>query len=289
MHAGWNLACKAKTPSAAFFTLSTSSSVLLMTPLYLHFAPHLKNIPGPVWGILAVTGFFQTLYYVSLGNAYRLSEMSLAYPMIRSLPVLMVPMVCGMVGYGRPVSGVSLAGMVIIALGCMALPLTGLGRAFFREYFRHPFLFVALAAIGITAYSIIDSKGLELLRSGTLPFSALRMALFYIAFENLFILACLCLYVPFSTRERTSLNRLRVDSLRYPLLAGPATTTAYVLVLLAMQLASNVSYVVAFRQLSILFGVVFGFLVLRERVTAMKLAGTALILVGLVLTALGSA
>jgi hypothetical protein len=48
-HAGWNLVSNSKTPSEAFFALSTSSSVLVMTPLYLYSIPHLGLI-SPVLG-----------------------------------------------------------------------------------------------------------------------------------------------------------------------------------------------------------------------------------------------
>lgn len=287
MHAGWNLACKTKTPSAAFFVLSTASSITLMTPLYVWFAPRLGQVPPPVWGLLVATGFFQALYYTSLGNAYRLNDISLAYPVIRALPVLFVPLTCGLLGFGENLSMLSLAGMVIIAAGCLVLPLTSFRTAHIRDYLRLPMLFVLLAALGTTAYSITDSQALAMLSGGERVFGPIQAALFYIAFENLAILGFLLLHLLFSRRETLNFRALRRDSLRYPLMSGPASTSAYLLVLVAMQLASDVSYVVAFRQISILIGVVLGVMVLKEKFTRLKLAATTLIFAGLVLTALG--
>lgn len=287
MHAGWNLACKTKTPSAAFFVLSTASSITLMTPLYVWFAPRLGQVPPPVWGLLVATGFFQALYYTSLGNAYRLNDISLAYPVIRALPVLFVPLICGLLGFGESLSALSLAGMVIIAAGCMVLPLTSLRTAHVRDYLGLPMLFVLLAALATTAYSITDSQALAMMSGGDRPFGPIQAALFYIAFENLAILGFLLLHLLFSRRETLNFRAIRRDSLRYPLMSGPASTSAYLLVLVAMQLASDVSYVVAFRQISILIGVMLGVMVLKEKFTRLKLTATTLIFAGLVLTALG--
>ncbi|MDR1283027.1 MAG: hypothetical protein LBK99_19720 [Opitutaceae bacterium] len=288
LHAGWNLACKSKTPSAAFFVLSTGSSITVMTPLYIWFAPRLGEVPPPVWGLLIATGFFQALYYISLGNAYRVNDISLAYPVVRALPVLLVPLACGLLGYGKSLSALSLTGMVIIAAGCMILPLTALKVNLIRQYLRLPFLFMVIAALATTAYSIIDSQALALLKTdGAQVFPPVQAALFYIAFENLAILGFLLLHLLFSRRETFNFRIIRKESLRYPLMSGPASTTAYVLVLLAMQIASDVSYVVAFRQISILIGVVSGILILKEKLTHLKLTSTLLIFAGLVLTALG--
>jgi len=60
-----------------------------------------------------------------------------------------------------------------------------------------------------------------------------------------------------------------------------------VLILLAMGLVSNVSYVQAFRQMSLPLGVLLGVLFLHERPGPPRLAGIALVVFGLLLAALG--
>ncbi len=287
MHAGWNLVCKSKTPSAAFFALATCSSVVMMTPLYIYFVPRLGEVPTPVWHLLIATGFFQAFYYISLGNAYRLNDMSLAYPIARSLPVLFVPLVTTLIAVGKPLSALAVTGMIITAGGCMILPLKELRLSIFKQYFQYPFLFVVTAAVGISGYSIIDSVGLEALTKSAQPFSTIHAALFFIAFENLSILFYIWIYVALSRREKINLRIIRKRSLRFPLLAGPVVTITYTLVLVAMQFATNVSYIVAFRQVSIVIGVLLGIFILKEKSTPFKIAGTALIFIGLVLAAVG--
>ena len=62
-------------------------------------------------------------------------------------------------------------------------------------------------------------------------------------------------------------------------------TFSYGFVMVAYQFA-NVSYVVGFRQLSVVLGVGLGALVLKERITQGRAVGTAIIAIGLVLIAL---
>jgi hypothetical protein len=70
-------------------------------------------------------------------------------------------------------------------------------------------------------------------------------------------------------------------------LAGMGIYLAYTLVLVAMAFVSNVSYVVAFRQISVPLGTVAGVLAQREPSYLPKLLGVAIMFAGLVLIGLG--
>ncbi|MGN0871583.1 MAG: hypothetical protein ACI4UV_10390, partial [Victivallales bacterium] len=72
-----------------------------------------------------------------------------------------------------------------------------------------------------------------------------------------------------------------------PYLAGFFAGLAYLLVLVAMGYVTNVSYIQAFRQLSLPVGLLLGILILKERATFQKIAGLALILAGLTFVTLG--
>ena len=68
--------------------------------------------------------------------------------------------------------------------------------------------------------------------------------------------------------------------------AGICASMTYVLVLLAMNYVSNVSFVQVFRQLGLPLGMLGGMVVLKEKVPPIKWAGVALIVAGLALTVL---
>ena len=57
------------------------------------------------------------------------------------------------------------------------------------------------------------------------------------------------------------------------------------MVLVAMGMVSNVSYIQAFRQLSLPIGVMLGIILLHEKVTLPKIIGVSTLLAGLMLTA----
>ena len=76
------------------------------------------------------------------------------------------------------------------------------------------------------------------------------------------------------------------NGLGTPLLAGVFAGLTYILVLLAMNYVSNVSYVQGFRQLGLVIGMPEGVLILKERCTLTRVVGITLIVSGLVLTVL---
>ena len=65
-----------------------------------------------------------------------------------------------------------------------------------------------------------------------------------------------------------------------PFVGGICASGTYVLVLIAMNYVTNVSYVQVCRQLGLPIGMAAGILVLKERSTPVKWVGVALILIG---------
>ena len=93
LHAGWNFHGKSRNPSAAFFLVATAAGTLVLTPLLLLFHAELAAIPVKAWCLLVLTGFFLAVYYTGLATAYRLGDMSLAYPLARSTPIIFATIV----------------------------------------------------------------------------------------------------------------------------------------------------------------------------------------------------
>ena len=66
----------------------------------------------------------------------------------------------------------------------------------------------------------------------------------------------------------------------YPVAAGCCSSSAYALILLAMTYVTNVSYIQAFRQLSLPLGFAAGVFFLHEKATLPKIIGVIVILTG---------
>jgi len=286
MHAAWNLICKSRHPSAACFLVATTATILVTLPLTLYYLPQVSRIPKTVWCFLLLTGIVQAVYYAALGNAYRLNDISVAYPLAKSFPVVLVPIVTMIFGLGSHLGPGVLSGMVLVCVGCIVLPMPSFRHLALRNYWNRGFFYIAAVALATTGYTVIDSEGMRHFRAagivGTLP-----TALLYLVWENILIEIFLIPLVWCRTRERRMLTLLIFSGeFRYPMLSGVICSTSYFLVLLAMLLASNVSYIAAFRQLSIPLGAVAGILLLKERSTVPKLLGIFLIFLGLLLVGL---
>jgi len=85
-------------------------------------------------------------------------------------------------------------------------------------------------------------------------------------------------------------RRIFMQQLANPLssiIKGAGILVTYALVLISMGYVTNVSYVVAFRQLSIPIGLIFGILFLKEHSCGPKITAVVLLFAGVVLVGLG--
>ena len=289
-HASWNLICKAKAPSAAFFWLLTLFTLIPGAPVFFtQYTDALSALPLSFWLLMLATGLFQTGYYIGLANAYRLGEVSIAYPLARSIPLLLTPLVTALFALGRMPGSVALCGMVIIFCGGVMLPHSRFADVInWRKYLNASVLFALGAAICITGYTVIDKEGLRIMEMcAAAPHGKLDAAFFFLYLENIAIGLWLTPYVLIYGKERQQLKE-QIVSLKgcsYALLAAFLCNGAYLLILWAMQFVDNVSYIQAFRQLSIPLGAAAGIILLHEKTTKPKLAGLILIIIGLILVA----
>jgi uncharacterized membrane protein len=95
------------------------------------------------------------------------------------------------------------------------------------------------------------------------------------------------LFVFLQSRERENLKEVLHYYKVSAATTGIGIYLTYGLVLMAMNYVTNVSYVAAFRQLSIPMGALFGMLFLKEPRYYPKIIGVTMIFFGLILVALG--
>jgi drug/metabolite transporter (DMT)-like permease len=113
------------------------------------------------------------------------------------------------------------------------------------------------------------------------------MTLVYYFFEGAICSVFLLLFILLSGRERRAIGRVLANDKRQALLTGIGIYATYSIVLVAMSYARDVSYIIGFRQLSIPVGALMGIVLLKEPRYRPKLAGLAVICVGLFLIAVG--
>jgi drug/metabolite transporter (DMT)-like permease len=283
IHAGWNLLSKRSVPTAGFFVVANTLGAVVCLPWIVTYGSTVFRIPGPVWAFIGVTGLFQAIYLSSLAAAYRHGDLSTAYPIARSLPVVLVPLAALGLGRGEHLSILFFAGAVLVLAGGILVPMKGSLHFNNRTLQSRAFIMAVCAAIGTAGYSLIDDQALRLLRAALSGGrSSLPLTMIYLFFEALCCSAWLFL-VSFTERRKTA-NGIPLGTAA---LAGVGMYLAYALVLLAMAHAREVSYIVAFRQISILAGAVMGVVILKEPAHRAKLAGIGLLFAGLTMVSMG--
>ena len=283
-HVAWNLIGKSSAPSAAFFLGTSLFAVIALSPVYC-IVP-LWTLPSKAWLFFIAAGFFQSIYYVGLSGGYKNGDMSSVYPLARALPVLFIPVITTLLHSGTPLSLSAVLGMVLVSFGCILLPVNKKAGFHFGNYITRATFFSILAAFGTTGYTLVDSAGVQYL-SGIVHGQGLQHMyippIVYLAYEMLMASVVSSLYIIVQPQERKNFVRILVGSKRSTSLAGLFILAAYGIILLSYPLVTNVSFITAFRQISIPLGALGGIFILKEGMSTGKIAGSLVIFLGLVL------
>lgn len=283
LHAGWNFLSKKTDPSIAFFTIASFAGAVPWIFFALTSQVELSQLPLKFYLLFLCSNLSQAIYSLGLAYGYRSGDISVVYPMGRALPVLLVAGVTMLFGLGRAMpTPIALAGMMVIFAGCVIMPMKDFKHFSIKNYLNKAVRWVGVIAVGTTGYTICDSLAMNLLQQYPGK-SDLYRTLFY-NFNIQLFLGLTLLVMTFASKEETrKLFHLAKNSIQ-PYLVGIFSSAAYALVLFAMPLVTNVSYLQAFRQMSLPLGVFAGIFILKEPCTATRIVGIILIVGGLLLT-----
>jgi drug/metabolite transporter (DMT)-like permease len=283
LHAGWNFISKRSSPSAAFFLTATSIGAWIFFPWVIAYSDIVYNIPGRAWALLALTGVFQAIYCIALAAAYRHGDLSTSYPVARSLPVILVPLVTMLLGRGELLGIWFMAGAGLVLAGGALVSVEEICSLKKRPFLSGALPMAVWAAIGTTGYSIVDDRALRIIRSslgevyGTIPIT--------LVYAFLEALACSFWIGAFILLRGKKSKGTRVH-LGWAAGTGVLMYLTYGMVLLSMAYARDVSLIVAFRQVSILAGAFMGIVFLKESAHRLKIIGLVVLFGGLVFVAM---
>lgn len=285
-HAGWNLLGKKANPNLGYFWLASLWGLLLGLPLVLPVSHALLLALTPeIWTWVLLSGLCQALYLWGLAEAYRRGELSALYPLIRSSPLILLLLGSLLLGTAERISASAVLGIVLIVGGCFFLPMQRFSDLRLSHYLNAATLFALLAATATAGYSLIDDLATRAMRAlpGQQQDSA-WVALLYVVLQagTAALWLGLALLLPSQRRQWSQL----AGQVRGSLFTGAMMLLTYALVVWAMAYASDVSYVVALRQVSIPIGVALGITLLGEHLTPPKVLGVAIVVAGLVLVVL---
>ena len=287
-HAGWNLLAKRQQPSASFFLVTNMVGFIVLFPFLVIHRNNLSQFPPQVWVLLIITGFFLSLYYWALAGAYKSGDMSIAYPLARSAPIIMVTIVTLLLRRTDQVSIQCIMGIALVVGGCFLIPIQRFADIRLRDYLNATCLLALVAALGTAGYSMVDDEALRQLRNvfGD-RMNTISITLTYACLETLSSFLWLAILVSSRHVGRLSFRQVMRTNKRAAILTGIGMYGTYALVLISMAFVRNVSYVVAFRQLSIPLGASLGIMIMGESPHRPKVVGVGIMFIGLILVGIG--
>jgi len=269
LHAVWSAAIKGARSPLAFGTAQQLVEVPLAAVALLFF--RVSDLPGEIWALLAATGLAHGLYGYWMTLAYARADLTRVYPIIRSTPALL-PLLA--IPLGEAVTPFGALGIAIVMAGVWLV----YGEALSLRRLFAPELVYAWLTLGTTvAYSFSDKLAMAQLHAGAWSGALPRPLAWY----ALLTLAGVAVRLPLALGAigaRTIVEAARDDVARIAL-SVCAGLVGYGLILHVLQTAPA-SYVVAVRQLSVLFAVAIATRFLGERPSAQRLAGAALTVAG---------
>jgi drug/metabolite transporter (DMT)-like permease len=278
-HSAWNLLAKSSGGPIAFMRQALRYSALCYAPLFVVFL-FIIDYSATYMACIGASGLAVGLYLFCLSKAYQHGQVSVAYPIARSFPILVVTWVLFL--WGVKPTTIGLAGILLIVGGCFILPMArfSLGPEGFSpaNYLNRSCFWALLAALATSIFSVIDKYA-----AVSVPTAPIDLAIFtrvnYVYLQNLVALIVMELCTLRHRQAYPVAHRPRA------LFAGLIFLVSYSLVILALT-TDPVAYVVSFRQISILITALVSMFWLERVVSAPRLVGVGLIFIGVVLVGL---
>ena len=261
VHAGWNALAKRAENQIAFLWSSVSLATVIFLPASTGF---LRNgVPAEAVPYVIATIVIHAAYFYALGRALAGGDFSLVYPIARGLGVGLVP-IGAIALLGERLSPLGVTGIALVVLGIVSVHVAAGGIRGLRRIGGSGMGWAIATGVTISAYSLVDKVGVT--RMHPLPYLALMG------------LGISLLLLPTVVRTRALAHEWAINW-RAILVAACLNLTAYLLVLFAFRL-SKAAYVVAAREISIVFSVLIGGLWFGEGRMLARLAAAGVVLAG---------
>lgn len=277
MHASWNLLARYERSESLFYQR------MLIFILLIGFFPAViseiitRSLTPLAWLCVAGSGFSAGLYLFFLAKAYESSDFTIVYPVARSLPVIFIGIIDTL--RGRPLTLWGWVGIFLVTIGCILVPQKSFQSFAWRNYFNRTSVWMILTAVGTIGYTYLDKIAAEVVQQG--PDTAARYGYMYFAISLVPYLFFLKIF-PSPKTDNGSSNL----GWKLAIPAAILSFGAYWLILWAYQLSPYASYIVAFRQFSIVIGAILAFVIYKEKGIAIRLTGASLITCGLLVIAI---
>ena len=266
LHAIWNAAVKGSDDKTlGMVAVMTGHIPPALICLAIFPLPSIESLPWLALGVV-----FHTGYQLFLMSAYKIGDFTQVYPIARGTGPMIVTVV------SLWFLDVKLAPSELIAVFLIVIGIISLSIARQGDGLRNPKAAVLALCTGIciAGYSLSDGLGARLSESAIGYMSALLLI------DSILFLGIIRVISPGSLTQMVRFGKLRLIG------GGLASFLAYLLVVWAFTQAP-IALVTALREVSIVFAVLIGVFVFRERLNLAKVFSTTLTLGGAALLRFG--
>ena len=230
--------------------------------------------PRALWGFVFFSVLVEGIYFLALSYAYRNHDFSLIYPIARGAAPAFLGLWSFLFLAERPTPG-GLLGLALIIGGLIVIGASSLsGNGVARVHLRGILLALSLALV-ISTYTAIDGTAVK--QGPAMAYAFLIFALIPLPLTPFALRA----YGWPRLKEAWKGQEIRL------VLAGILGVAAYLFALAAYSMAP-LNYSGAIREVSVVFGALAGWWILREKLGPLRLIGAVIIFTGiLVITRLG--
>jgi drug/metabolite transporter (DMT)-like permease len=279
IHAVWNIAAKKAHGDARFATFTGVLMAVIWAPVGIWLGWDVLPSWGRVeWAFVVASGILHVLYYIALLRGYRKADLTIVYPLARGSGPLLSSLVAILV-LGEKITAFGVAGIFAVVVGVFFLAGgPGLFRAAHdpakQAAVRMGMVYGLLTGVFIAGYTVVDGYAVKFVLMSPILLD------YYGNFVRLVLL------LPTVLRDRITAAEHWRKQWKHAVVVAAISPIGYVLVLYAIK-GAPLSHVAPAREVSMLFAALIGGHLLGERDRLARIAGAALIAVGVMALALG--
>lgn len=266
IHSVWNLFAKKSKNKTVFLWYCQLAAVVIFLPVSIYEFHNLYTVAPVGWGFMLLSMALHGFYVLLLAKTYATGDLSQAYPIMRGISPLLVPLI-GVSLLEEGLKWIGWAGVLFIVIGILVMGDFRAGKI--ASTANKTMLLAISVGIMITGYTVVDKVALKHF-SPVLLNEATNIG-------NLMALSWIALRSQELVRE-WKLNWKTI------LLGGLLAPGGYILFLRALEMMP-VSQLAPMREIGTVFGTLLGIFVLHEPQGKVRIIGSILITAGIILLA----
>ena len=270
MHAFRNFFNKKALDKQAFVWWYEVFGIIFFTPLFLFTLLHEDTNTHISTTFIFLSGFAHFIYWYFLAKALEKGDLSLIYPIMRSSPA--VVLIFSVTILGEDVSALGVAGILLVSIGVYTINMDSLVFSELSRPFRaltrnRAIQFAFLTLFSVACYTLVDKL------------AVIQMHPVILAYLYPWISLSLFTGYIFKIKPSGVLKKEWATHKGSILICGVLSIFGYFLILVAFTI-ERMSYVAGLRQLSIVFAVLLGGHILKEKNKRIRIVSSIIIFIG---------